>query len=154
MNEIRSIIVERAKQLRIKNRFTVSHVAGFLNMSEEEYLLFEAGETDVENDYFVLSMLTYLYGVSLDYIFGKEDESRKSSGYVRDGKYDFGYWIADKRGEFIEAVKNIKKISSDKYEELEKNASASMFKYTDENGDGAAVVIADGYGGEEGYSLL
>lgn len=65
---------ERIKELRIKAGLPAAYVAKYLDIDEETYNMIEAGGYASSDEVFFTVALSYLYGVTLDYITGRIDE--------------------------------------------------------------------------------
>lgn len=69
---------ERLKQLRKKNNLNQTQVAQKIGVSQNAYSRYELGTS--EPKYFILSQLSELYGVTIEYILGKEDNQPIEKG--------------------------------------------------------------------------
>lgn len=66
---------EDLKQIRQKNKNTQSDIAQTLNITREQYYLYETGKREMPMHHFIT--LAKYYNVSLDYLAGLTDTPRK-----------------------------------------------------------------------------
>ncbi len=76
---INRAVGRRIKELREKTVFTTSYIAKYLNVSEEAYEKIELGTYKGKDELFIIVVLSYLHGVSVDYILGRVDEYGKKT---------------------------------------------------------------------------
>lgn len=69
---------ERLKQLRKKNNLNQTQVANAIGVSQNAYSRYELGTS--EPKYFILSKLSELYGVQIEYILGNEENKPIEKG--------------------------------------------------------------------------
>lgn len=63
---------KRIKELREKNKYSITDISKYLKMPNPKYILYENGT--LEPTIAVLSKLAKLYNTSIDYIIGDTDE--------------------------------------------------------------------------------
>lgn len=66
-------VIKRLKELREDNDITQRQVAEYLNIKQNTYSQYETGKRDISVT--LLSKLADYYGVSIDYIVGRTDNS-------------------------------------------------------------------------------
>ncbi|GBK65491.1 helix-turn-helix transcriptional regulator [Paenibacillus macerans] len=69
---------KRIRDLREDRDLTQQQLADFLNISQATYSRYESGNLDVPSS--VLIMLSEFYDVSIDYILGQTNNSKRHNG--------------------------------------------------------------------------
>ena len=67
------VAAQRLKELRLAHKYTQSDIASILNVSREAYSMYENGKRQL--NYEALSTIAEYYHVSIDYLFGKTNDS-------------------------------------------------------------------------------
>lgn len=71
---------EKIKELREQNGFSQKKVAEMLGMHTTQYQRYETGERTMPIDFAI--QIADLYGVTLDYLVGREEEQSEDCGNV------------------------------------------------------------------------
>lgn len=72
------MMYKRIRDLREDKDFTQQQLAEYLNISQATYSRYESGNLDVPSS--VLIKLSDFYSVSIDYILGQTNISKRSNG--------------------------------------------------------------------------
>lgn len=154
MDEKNIELSERLKSLRIEHKVEIEYAAALLGMSIQEYMRFEGGEADPDADYFRLSLLSFLYGVDLDYMFGRDPNRGKETVCVMDETYNFNALAQRKHFAFEAAAAELVVISEAEYEALAENEKLAKCIYIDDRGAVITVVLGENGAGVTGYYFV
>ena len=71
---------EKIKELRLLNRYSQKQIAEKLGMQVTQYRRYENGERTMPIDFVI--QIADLYGVSIDYLVGREETNSENCGNV------------------------------------------------------------------------
>ena len=71
---------EKIKELRLLNRYSQKQIAEKLGMQVTQYRRYENGERTMPIDFVI--QIADLYGVSIDYLVGREEPNSENCGNV------------------------------------------------------------------------
>lgn len=71
---------EKIKELRLLNRYSQKQIAEKLGMQVTQYRRYENGERTMPID--IVIQIADLYGVSIDYLVGREEPNSENCGNV------------------------------------------------------------------------
>lgn len=71
---------EKIKELRLLNRYSQKQIAEKLGMQVTQYRRYENGERTMPID--IVIQIADLYGVSIDYLVGREEQNSENCGNV------------------------------------------------------------------------
>ena len=78
-----SLLSERIKELRIKKGYNMRQMATALNLPYTTYVNYEKGEREPNSETIVL--MSKYFGVTSDYILGRDDANEKRSAHESSG---------------------------------------------------------------------
>lgn len=128
--EMRYDIARAAKKLREDCGYTLFHVAKQLGMSEKEYLDFEECRSSPEDDYYIISGLAIMYGVSWENFF----RIVRGESIIEDIIGEFIGFTPELQAEFISIIEHLGYIDEKEFKKLEKEKGGFKFAYIDYEG--------------------
>lgn len=144
---------ERIKELRIKAGLPAAYVAKYLDIDEETYNMIEAGGYASSDEVFFTVALSYLYGVTLDYITGRIDEEgnrtlKEAMVYITGSEL-----VNDE--EFINVCMQLETITMKQFKRLYLRSGTEKFPIGASGGEAKfEVVITDAFSDEAGYYIV
>ena len=136
-------------ELRKEHGFTTGYVAEFLGISENEYQMFEECKGAPEDDYFIISGLSYLYGKSMDNIF----KAARGNVFLSDTLGDYAGFTSGMQDYFKEILSGLEVVDNAAFLTLKEQKNAVKFSYVAENGRIEYIVLTE-YDKSAGYYFL
>ena len=143
---------ERIKELRIKAGLPAAYVAKYLDIDEKTYNMIEAGGYTSSDEVFWTVALSYLYGVTLDYITGRIDEEGNRT-LEEAMVYITGSELVNDE-EFINVCMKLKTITTRQFKKLYMRSSTEKFPIDAGGEDNFEIVITDALADESGYYIV
>ncbi len=128
--EMRYDIAQTAKKLREDNGYTPLNVANHLGISEKEYLDFEECRSSPEDDYYIISGLAFMYGVTWENFF----RIVRGESIIEDIIGEFAGFSPELQAEFISIIEQLGYVSKKEFEKLERERGGFKFAYIDYDG--------------------
>ena len=111
---------EKIKGLRLSKKVSQQEIAEYLGVTKQAYSLYELGKRNVDNE--TLLKLSEYFGVSVDYLLGKEEKK-----VVTDDDIKFALWGG-------EAENVDEEMLDDVYEYAKMRMKLKKQKMSDDNG--------------------